>query len=113
MESVIANSPCAEEYQASYPASGTPKATTPTARAIAKDRQLRQYTMITYTAKTPMSSRPVDRTVADRPSSRPAARQARHDGRGVHSRTATAAIARKRKSVSAMIRCSSSISNPS
>ena len=76
-------------------------------------RQLNRR-MIMYTAKTASSGRPIDRSTAPRPSSAPITTHLRMEGpTGSHSSSVVARVSKNRNGTSAMIRCSSSISNPS
>ena len=70
--------------------------------------------MIMYTAKTASSGSATDRTQSAMPSSNPTATHLRSDGPGrSHITSVMAKVSRNRNGTSDMIRCSSSISNPS
>ena len=69
--------------------------------------------MIMYTANTASSGSPTERMTSARPSRAPTSTHRRSDGTGSHSSTVTASMSRNRNGTSAMIRCSSWISNPS
>ena len=70
--------------------------------------------MIMYTAKIASSGVPIDRKTAPMPSSPPMTAHMRSDGpAGSQSSSVTARVSKNRNGTSAMIRCSSSISNPS
>ena len=71
--------------------------------------------MIMYTANTASSGSPTERMISARPSRAPMSMHRRSDGGGPgsHSSSVTASVSRNRNGTSAMIRCSSWISNPS
>ena len=72
--------------------------------------------MIMYTANTASSGSPTERVTSARPSRAPMNTHRRSDGAGgpgSHSSSVTASVSRNRNGTSAMIRCSSWISNPS
>ncbi len=75
-------------------------------------RQLTRL-MIMYTANTASSGSPTDRTTSATPSRAPTSTHRSADGRGSHSSSVVASMIRNRNGTSAMIRCSSWISNPS
>jgi len=80
--------------------------------AAATFRQLIRR-MIMYTANTASSGSPTERMISARPSRPPTTTHRRSDGAGSHSSSVTASVTRNRNGTSAMIRCSSWISNPS
>ena len=80
--------------------------------AAATFRQLTRL-MIMYTANTASSGSPTDRTISAMPSRAPTSTHRSVDGTGSHSSSVVASMTRNRNGTSAMIRCSSWISNPS